>query len=74
LTADVYRIAGGFFREKPWAVPILPLTVLVPAIVAGHWLNEIRFCRKWTAELENEGKQPRMLWQLDAGLEANLAS
>src|SRR6202163_1247450 len=52
LTADVYRIAQGFFREKPWALPILPLTVLVPAITAGHWLNEMRFCRKWTAALE----------------------
>src|SRR5262250_1321477 len=30
LTADVYRIAKSFFCEKPWALPILPLTVLVP--------------------------------------------
>ena len=74
VTADVYRIANSFFHEKPWALPILPLTVLVPAITAGHWLNEMRFCRKWTATLETEENSPRMLWKLDSGLEANLAS
>jgi len=74
LTADVYRIAQSFFGEKPWALPILPLTVLVPAITAGHWLNEMRFCRKWAAALESGAKSPRMLWNLDSGLEANLAS
>jgi predicted metal-dependent phosphoesterase TrpH len=74
LTADVYRIIGSFFGEKPWALPIFPVTVLVPAITAGHWLNEMRFCRKWTAALETQAKSPRMLWKLDSGLEANLAS
>jgi predicted metal-dependent phosphoesterase TrpH len=73
LTADVYRIAWGFFREKPWGLPILPLTILVPAIVAGHWLNEIRFCRKWRAQLESDERRPRMLWQLESGLETRLA-
>ena len=56
LTADVYRIMRSFFGEKPWTLPLLPLTALVPAITAGHWLNEMRFCRKWSAELESEGK------------------
>jgi predicted metal-dependent phosphoesterase TrpH len=74
LTVDVYRIALAFFREKPWALPILPLTALVPAITAGHWLNEIRFCRKWSAALDREEKRPRLLWNLDSGLEARLAS
>jgi predicted metal-dependent phosphoesterase TrpH len=73
LTADVYRIASSFFVEKPWALPILPITVLVPAITAGHWLNEMRFCRKWSAMLESEEKRTRMLWNLDSSLEANLA-
>jgi predicted metal-dependent phosphoesterase TrpH len=73
LTADVYRIAKAFFEEKPWALPILPLTVLVPAITAAHWKNEIRFCRKWAASLENGEKPPRMLWKLDSSLEPNLA-
>ena len=74
LTADVYRIVMSFFGEKPWALPILPITVLVPAITASHWLNEMRFCRKWSAMLESEGRRPRMLWKLDSSLEANLAS
>jgi hypothetical protein len=34
----------------------------------------MRFCRKWTAALETEENSPRMLWKLDSGLEANLAS
>ena len=46
-------------------VPILPLTILVPAITAGHWINEVRFCRKWTGLLEREEKCPRMLWKLE---------
>src|SRR5215475_6899069 len=58
LTVDVYRIALAFFEEKPWALPILPLTALVPAITAGHWVNEIRFCRKWSATLESGEKRP----------------
>ena len=73
LTADVYRIAKAFFEDKPWALPILPLTVLVPAITAAHWVNEIRFCRKWAASLESGEKRPRMLWKLDSSLEPNLA-
>ena len=73
VTADVYRIAGGFFQEKPWAVAIVPLTVLVPAITFGHWLNEIRFCKKWTAALESGEKRPRMLWKLGPGAGVELA-
>jgi predicted metal-dependent phosphoesterase TrpH len=74
LTADVYRIISSLFGEKPWIVPVAPITVLVPLITAGHWLNEIRFCRKWSAELNSEAKRPRMLWKLDSGLEPNLAN
>jgi predicted metal-dependent phosphoesterase TrpH len=74
ITADVYRIIGALFDEKPWMVPVAPITLLVPFITAGHWLNEIRFCRKWSAELNNEAKRPRMLWKLDSALEPNLAN
>ena len=74
VTADVYRIAGGFFQEKPWAVAIVPLTVLVPAITFGHWLNEIRFCRKWATTLESGEKRPRMLWKLERGVGLEAAS
>src|SRR6266481_6866724 len=74
LTADVYRIIWAMLCDQPWTLPLMPLTALVPAFTAGHWLNEIRFCRKWAAKLGSEEKQARLLWQLDSGLERNLAS
>jgi len=73
LTVDVYRIVKAFFDENPWALPILPVTALVPAITAMHWMNEIHFCRKWSAALESGEKRPRMLWKLDPSLESHLA-
>ena len=74
ITADIYRFAGECLKEKPWTAVILPLTVFVPAITAGHWINEMRFCRQWSAQLESKEKKPRMLWDMDAGFEANWAS
>jgi len=74
LTADIFRFAGSLLKEKPWAAVILPLTVFVPAITAGHWLNEIRFCKQWTQRLEGEARQLRMLWEVDPRMETNWAS
>jgi hypothetical protein len=74
LTADVYRIVLALLRDQPWTMPLMPLAALVPAFTAAHWLNEIRFCRKWSAKLDSDEKQSRLLWQLDRGLESNLAS
>ena len=74
LTADVYRIIAGMLQEKPWTLALTPLAVLVPAFTAGHWLNEIRFCKKWTAALERTQRNPRMLWDVDSRFEASLAS
>lgn len=73
LTLDVWRFAGSLLSEKPWAAAVLPFTVLVPAITGGHWLNEIRFCKKWAGPLLGEVRRPRMLWEADSGLEANWA-
>ena len=73
LTVDIFRFAGGLLREKPLAAAILPLAVLIPAITAGHWLNELRFSRKWGAELNGKKRWPRMLWEMDSRLEANWA-
>jgi predicted metal-dependent phosphoesterase TrpH len=73
LTADVYRIVLALLCDQPWTLPLMPLAALVPAFTAVHWLNEIRFCRAWSAKLESKEKQPRLLWQLDSGLETNLA-
>jgi predicted metal-dependent phosphoesterase TrpH len=64
LTADVYRIIQGVFQEKPATLALLPLTVLVPVFTAGHWMNELWFCKKWAAHFENAGAAPRMLWDL----------
>jgi predicted metal-dependent phosphoesterase TrpH len=74
LTADVFSIIGSLFCEKPWTVSLLPLAVLVPAFTAGHWLNEMRFCRKWSADLEKNEKHPRMLWDMDSSFEASRVS
>ena len=74
LTLDIFRFAGKLLNEKPWAAVVLPLTVLIPAITAGHWLNELRFCRKWAAHLNGEALRRRMLWEVDSGFEANWAS
>src|SRR6516164_1190165 len=71
LTTDVFRFVGGVLKEKPWMAPAVPLTILAPAITAAHWINEIRFCKKWTARLEGEASRPRMLWDVDSGFEAN---
>jgi predicted metal-dependent phosphoesterase TrpH len=74
LTADVFRIAKRVFEERPAMLAILPFTVLIPAITAGHWVNEIRFCKKWSAALENGEARPRMLWDMDSRWEASLAN
>ena len=52
LTADVFSIVNSLIEEKPWTLAISPLAVLVPLFTAGHWLNEMRFCEKWSAILE----------------------
>ena len=74
LTADVYSIVRALLRDQPWTQPLMPLAAFVPVFTAAHWLNEIRFCRKWSVKLDSEEKESRSLWQLDAGVENNLAS
>jgi len=71
LTADVFHIVRALLLEKPWTIALIPLALLVPAATALHWLNEMRFCRKWAAALESGEKHPRMLWDMDSSLEAN---
>jgi predicted metal-dependent phosphoesterase TrpH len=74
LTADVFRVAKCVFQERPAMLTLLPLTVLIPAITASHWLNEIRFCKKWAAALAQGERRPRMLWDLNAQLDTTLAN
>jgi predicted metal-dependent phosphoesterase TrpH len=73
LTADVYSIIKALLCDKPWVLAISPLAVLVPAFTLGHWMNEIRFCEKWTKLMMEGKKQPRMLWEMDSSFGTNLA-
>jgi predicted metal-dependent phosphoesterase TrpH len=74
LTADVFSIVESLFRDKPWTLALSPFALLVPAFTAGHWMNDIHFCRKWSSAMERGEKRKRMLWELDSNFEANLAS
>ncbi|GAC1700953.1 MAG: hypothetical protein NVS9B4_03340 [Candidatus Acidiferrum sp.] len=74
LTVDVFSIVASLFGERPWTLLISPLALLVPAFTAGHWLGELRFCKKWSAAVDGAERPPRMLWDVDQGLEANWAS
>jgi predicted metal-dependent phosphoesterase TrpH len=65
LTADIYRIAKCVFAENPAMLAILPLTPLIPLFTVTHWLNEIRFCKKWAAALDSGAPKPRMLWDVE---------
>jgi hypothetical protein len=69
LTRDVYRIIQALFQEKPATLALLPLAVLVPVFTLGHWMNEMWFCRKWTAHFEDVAVTPRMLWDMSPGAE-----
>jgi predicted metal-dependent phosphoesterase TrpH len=74
LTVDIFRFAASLVAEKPWFAPFIPVTILIPAVTASHWLNEIRFCKQWRLRLEREKESPRMLWDIDSALKANWAS
>jgi predicted metal-dependent phosphoesterase TrpH len=71
LTADVYSIVKSLFSEKPWTLLASPLAVLVPAFTLSHWVNEIRFCKKWSAAIEGLEKRPRKFWKMDSAFESN---
>ena len=64
LTADVFSIVNSLVHDKPWTLAISPLTALVPFFTASHWLNEILFCKKWSALLERSEKRTRLLWDV----------
>ena len=74
LTADVFSIVKSMMTRSPWTAVFSPLTLFVPLFSAGHWLNEIRFCRKWTAAIENGGAKKRKLWDINPSFQANWGS
>jgi predicted metal-dependent phosphoesterase TrpH len=74
LTADVFSIIGSFLANKPWTAMLAPVALLVPVFSAAHWMNEIRFCRKWNAAMEHGPTRKRKPWDIDPRFEANWAS
>jgi predicted metal-dependent phosphoesterase TrpH len=73
LTCDVFRFVGCVLTENPWALALLPFTFTIPFITAAHWINEVRFCKRWAPRLNGESRNPRKLWEMDSGFEANYA-
>jgi hypothetical protein len=49
LTRDVFSIGGQMVRHNPWTLPIVPLGVFVPLILAGNYARELFFARWWMA-------------------------
>jgi predicted metal-dependent phosphoesterase TrpH len=74
ITADVYRVVRSLLDAEPWTLPLMPLTVFVPVFTATHWLNEILFCRKWSARLDTRQKASPLLGPLGTSLESKLAN
>jgi predicted metal-dependent phosphoesterase TrpH len=68
ITADVFRITSSLFQEKPWALAMSPLAVLLPIITVSHWMNEIRFCKQWAPKVNGSKSTLRLLWDLDQKL------
>jgi predicted metal-dependent phosphoesterase TrpH len=73
LTLDVFSIVRSLLSDKPWTLAASPLALLVPAFTLSHWMNEIRFCKKWSALMERVEKRRPMLWDMDSRFEANWA-
>lgn len=73
LTVAVFQYVGEVLREKPWALPLIPMAALIPAFTGYHWVSEKRFCRKWAAQLDGKAKRPRMLWEMDPRMGVNWA-
>lgn len=73
LTADVFSIVKSLLIDQPWLLPLSPLALLVPVFTGSHWLNEIRFCRKWSAAMNSGAPRKRMMWDIDPKFEANWA-
>jgi predicted metal-dependent phosphoesterase TrpH len=74
LTSDVFSIVKSLFIDQPWLLALSPLALLVPAFTGCHWMNEFRFCRKWSAAMDSGAPRKRMMWEIDSKFEANWAS
>jgi predicted metal-dependent phosphoesterase TrpH len=74
LTVEALSVVKSLFMDKPWTLALAPFALLVPVFTLNHWVNEIRFCKKWAAVMESAAGRKRKLWEIDAKLEANWAS
>jgi predicted metal-dependent phosphoesterase TrpH len=74
ITIEVLSIVKSLFLDNPLCFLLSPLVLLVPAFTLNHWINEIRFCKKWSAAMESAAGSKRRLWEIDPTLEANWAS
>jgi predicted metal-dependent phosphoesterase TrpH len=73
VTANAFRVVRGLLIDQPWTSALMPLLPFLPVFTAAHWLNEIRFCRKWREMLEGGRKRPQRLWNVDSEMEVKLA-
>ena len=74
VTVEALSVVKSLFLEQPWTLALSPLALLVPVFTLNHWVNEIRFCKKWTAAMEGSAPHERKLWDIDSRFEANWAS
>jgi predicted metal-dependent phosphoesterase TrpH len=51
LTRDILLLCREMMREDRWTVLLVPLVALVPAGVAVNYFNELRFARRWGAQI-----------------------
>jgi hypothetical protein len=49
LTRDILTIGGQMVRHNPSTLPLAPLAVFVPLVIAGNYVLESFFARWWMA-------------------------
>ena len=63
LTADVARVAHEMMREERWTRILAPLALLIPVVVAGHFVAEQIFAQRWARRVI-PAPQSRDRWSL----------
>jgi predicted metal-dependent phosphoesterase TrpH len=48
LTRDIFCIAGGMIREKPWTALLAALVPAIPFVTLATMVDEFRFARRWS--------------------------
>jgi predicted metal-dependent phosphoesterase TrpH len=63
LTTDVARVAHEMMREERWTRILAPLALLIPVVVAGHFVAEQIFAQRWARRVI-PAPQSRDRWSL----------